>query len=144
MCHPERSRRAEERALRASRRTLLCLSAAILLFIAAVSGPIDRRADTSFGWHMVQHLVILYGVALLLLLARPFDLFARLAVKSATASLVRAIRPLHVVALPPVAFVIFIAMLWGTHFSPLYELALENGSVHAIEHLLYLIAGLIF
>lgn len=93
---------------------------------------------------MAQHLVILYGVTLLFLLARPFDLFVRIAGKPATATFVRAFRPLHRIALPPVTLLIFIATLWGTHFSALYELALEHPWMHAAEHVLYLTAGAIF
>ncbi len=127
-----------------SLRSVAGLGAAFVLFAAAVSGPFDRLADESFAWHMVQHLLILYGVALLLLLARPFDLYARFAGKCATASLVKATRPLHALAAPPVALFVFIAALWGTHFSPLYELSLEHPLVHVLEHLLYLAAGIIF
>jgi cytochrome c oxidase assembly factor CtaG len=93
---------------------------------------------------MLQHLVLVYPVALLLLLARPLDLYARVAGKAAVAKLVGALRPLHALAWPPVALTIFIGVLWATHFSPLYELALERPAVHAFEHLLYLAAGCIF
>ncbi|MBV9720052.1 MAG: cytochrome c oxidase assembly protein [Candidatus Eremiobacteraeota bacterium] len=125
-------------------RRALFLSAAVFAGIAAVAPPLERLADVSFGWHMVQHLILFYIVSLLLLLARPFDLFTRVAPKGATAALVRAIRPLHVVARPPVAFFIFVAALWATHFSPLYELSLEYQWVHVAEHMLYLAAGIVF
>ena len=35
-------------------------------------------------------------------------------------------------------------MLYGTHFSPLYERALENETVHAAEHALFLTAALLY
>lgn len=115
-----------------------------MLGFAAFSPPLDRLADTSFAWHMVQHLVLVYPVALLLLLARPLDLYTRVAGKAAVAKLVGAFRPLHALAWPPAALTIFIGVLWATHFSPLYELALERTWLHAAEHLLYLAAGCIF
>jgi putative membrane protein len=93
---------------------------------------------------MAQHLIIIDGVAPLVLLARPFDLYVRYAGKHATVSALRALRPLHGIALPPVALVFFIATLWGTHFSPLYELALEHQGVHVAEHFIYLTAGIVF
>jgi len=37
-----------------------------------------------------------------------------------------------------------VAVLYGTHFSPLYERALENANVHAAEHALYLVTGLLY
>jgi putative membrane protein len=120
------------------------VAAAIVVGVVVVAPPFDRLADSSFAWHMVQHLVLFYLVALLLLAARPFDLYARLAGKRATAALVRMTRPLHVIALPQVALVVFIATLWGTHFSALYELALEHPAIHFAEHFLYLAAGVVF
>jgi cytochrome c oxidase assembly factor CtaG len=93
---------------------------------------------------MVQHIALFYLVTLLLVLARPFNLFARITGKRATAIFVRATRPLHVLAFPPVAFVIFVATLWATHFSPLYELALNASWAHVAEHSLYLASGVVF
>ncbi len=93
---------------------------------------------------MVQHLALFFLVTLLLLLARPFDVLARIAGKRPTGAFVRATRPLHALALPPVALIVFIATLWATHFSPLYELALEHPWAHIAEHALYLAAGVVF
>jgi cytochrome c oxidase assembly factor CtaG len=125
-------------------RSALFLAGAFAIGCAAVAAPIDRLADDSFAWHMLQHLVLVYPVALLVVLARPLDLYARVAGKAAIPPLVGALRPLHALASPAVALVIFIAVLWATHLSPLYELALERPWVHALEHLLYLAAGCIF
>ncbi|HEY6450186.1 MAG TPA: cytochrome c oxidase assembly protein [Candidatus Cybelea sp.] len=122
----------------------LFLAAAVLAGIAAVGPPLDRLADTSFAWHMVQHLALFYVVTLLLLLARPFDVLARIAGKRSTAAFVRITRPLGVLALPPAALVIFVTTLWATHFSPLYELALEHPWAHIAEHALYVAAGVAF
>lgn len=130
--------------MKAARRPLLCFGLAVLIGAAAVGPPLDRLADASFAWHMVQHLVLLYGVALLLLLASPFDLLTRFLGKRATADFVRVTRPLHVVGLPPVALGIFIAVMWLTHYSGLYELALKDWQAHVAEHVLYLVAGIAF
>jgi len=122
----------------------LLLASAFAIGAAAVATPIDGLADDSFAWHMLQHLVLVYPVALLLVLARPLDLYARVAGKAAIPTLVGVLRPLHALASPPVALAIFVGVLWATHFSPLYELALERPWVHALEHLLYLAAGCVF
>jgi len=52
--------------------------------------------------------------------------------------------PLRVLTHPAVAWLQFAVVLYGTHFSPLYEAALEHPIVHAFEHALYLGSGLIF
>jgi putative copper resistance protein D len=120
------------------------LIAATLVGVAAVAPPLDRLVDESFAWHMFQHLVLLFLVPLLVLLARPFEIFTRLAGKTNTAAFVRATRFLHVVAQPAVALTFFVATLWLTHFSPLYELSLEHEWLHVAEHLLYVVAGTLF
>lgn len=121
-----------------------CAAGAAGTATAALCGPVDRLADASFAWHMTQHVVLLFAVPLLALLARPFDLFTRIAPKETVAVFVRRTKPLHVLASPPVAYAIFVAALWGTHFTPLYQLALERPWVHVCEHALYLTAGTIF
>ncbi|MBV8148331.1 MAG: cytochrome c oxidase assembly protein [Candidatus Eremiobacteraeota bacterium] len=123
---------------------VLLLAAATALFVAAVAPPLDRLADRSFAWHMLQHLVMLFPVPLLVLLARPFDLFVQVAGKGAAAGLVRATQPLHALASPPVVLTVFLATLWATHFSALYELSLEWPALHVFEHLLYVAAGIAF
>src|SRR5260221_10026036 len=53
-------------------------------------------------------------------------------------------RIVRVLAFPVVSWSIFAAVIWGTHFSPLFERSLEDPIVHDLEHLLYLTAGLLF
>jgi putative copper resistance protein D len=52
--------------------------------------------------------------------------------------------PIRFLTHPVVALVQFLAVLYGTHFSPLYGLALENDGVHVAEHALYLASALVF
>lgn len=125
-------------------RAAVFLGAACAIGVAVVFSPFDGLADASFAWHMVQHLVLFFVVPLLVLAAEPFDLVLRLAGKRRTARLVSATKWLHPVASPAVALGVFIATMWATHFSPLYELALEHPPVHAAEHALYVVAGTLF
>src|SRR5439155_12036678 len=53
-------------------------------------------------------------------------------------------RAVKAVSHPIVAWSAFAIVLWASHFSPLYEGALENEAVHGLEHLLYLGAALLF
>jgi putative membrane protein len=48
------------------------------------------------------------------------------------------------VSWPPVGWAIFAVVMWATHFSPLFNAALENETLHSAEHLLYLGAGCLF
>ncbi len=124
-------------------RGALFLGAALAVGVTAI-GPLDALADRSFAWHMLQHLLVIYAVALLLVAANPFALVVRVAPKRAVERLVRASRPFHAPAAPWIALPAFVAVLWITHFSPLYELALERTWVHVAEHLCYLVAGVAF
>ena len=45
---------------------------------------------------------------------------------------------MRVLAFPVVAWVMFAAMMWGTHFSPLFNASLEDPSIHDLEHMLFL------
>lgn len=105
---------------------------------------VDRLIDTSFAWHMVQHLILLFVIPPLLFAVQPFRIAARLMKKQQLASLVSAMRPLHMLGHPVAALAVFVATMWATHFTPLYEYALENAWAHAGEHALYLFAGMLF
>jgi cytochrome c oxidase assembly factor CtaG len=120
------------------------LLAAAVCAVAAVFGPLEQLADRSFAWHMAQHLVLLVAVPLLALLSQPFAAIRKVLGDAKTVALLRATRPLHAIALPPIALAIYLAVLWGTHFSQLYESALDDAAIHAAEHGLYLLAGTIF
>ena len=45
---------------------------------------------------------------------------------------------------PVVAWLIFAAMMWAAHFSPLFNASLEDPLVHDLEHLLFLSVALLF
>lgn len=122
----------------------LLLGGALGCVLLAVVGPFEALVDRSFAWHMAQHLVLLIAAPLLVLWSQPFPAIRAALGNARTVAFLRATRPLHHLAFPPVALAIFLATLWGTHFSRLYEGALDAVPVHAAEHALYLAAGLIF
>ena len=127
-----------------SARFLSALAGAFALAFFALSPAVDRLADAYFSWHMAQHLVLLFAVPFLLLAAEPFRASCCLTSKRAVASFVRATRPLHLIAHPIVAMPLFVGTLWITHFSGMYEFALEHEWAHVLEHGWYFAAGLLF
>lgn len=112
----------------------------------ALLGPLDALADDALSWHMVQHLVLVGLAAPLLLLGAPLRLALAALPPRPAAGLARALASpaLRVLTHPACAWLQFAAVLYGTHFSPLYEAALENEGVHALEHALYLSSALLF
>jgi cytochrome c oxidase assembly factor CtaG len=116
------------------------------LLVVALQSPVDVYADSFLWVHMVQHLLLTMVVAPLLLLGAPVTLWLR---TSGPTGRRRARRLLQsagarVLTHPLVAWLLFAAVLVGSHFSPLYQTALEREPVHALEHLLYLGTGLLF
>ncbi len=120
------------------------LALAVIAAAIAFSPQLDVLADAFFAWHMVQHMVLLFIVPALALMAQPFFAFRLVAGKEQTAKAVRLSRPLHALSQPAVALTFFIAVLWMTHYSALYEFSLENQWAHVMEHGLYLLAGTVF
>ena len=51
---------------------------------------------------------------------------------------------MRVLAFPVVAWLVFAAVMWVSHFSPLFDVALEDPLVHHLEHALFLGTALLF
>jgi cytochrome c oxidase assembly factor CtaG len=126
----------------------------IPLFVAGVAvvviglvSPLDAIAEEYLqSAHMLQHVLVAdLGIALALLAVRgplsffflPRDLLAPLArqdwLRSALSFLLR----------PVVAVSLWLAVLVAWHIPALYEAALEQPVVHRLEHLSFVVAGLL-
>ncbi len=123
---------------------LLCYVTAAGALVLTLSPAMDARADGSFAWHMVQHLALVFLIAPALVASRPFQTFTAIVPKAFVARTVRATQWMHAFAHPVPALLLFVATMWATHFSGLYELALEHTWAHVAEHALYLGAGILF
>jgi cytochrome c oxidase assembly factor CtaG len=125
------------------------LSWALGLFaiLLALDSGIEHYDTTLFWDHMVQHMLLTLVAPPLLLWAGPITLLLR---ASSAATRNRWIYPfLHArvirfLAHPVVAWILFAAVMWGSHFSPLFDAALENEWMHRLEHGLFLGSALLF
>jgi putative copper resistance protein D len=126
-------------------------SAAFLvgLFVIAVAlqSGIELYDTTLFSVHMVQHLLLTLVAAPLLVLGAPVTLLLRAAAPAVRRRLI--LPALHSPALrvaghPLLATVLFAAVMWGTHFSPLFDEALENRLVHDLEHIAFIATAVLF
>jgi cytochrome c oxidase assembly factor CtaG len=127
------------------RRTISFVAALGLLLLALQSG-IERYDTTLFSMHMVQHLILLFPVPILVLQAGPVTLLLRVASprwRARALGLLRS-RFVSVVSHPLVGWTLLVAVMWGTHLSTLFELALEDAFMHNVEHALYLGTALLF
>jgi cytochrome c oxidase assembly factor CtaG len=112
-------------------------SVGIALLVISVASPLAEVAEKElFSFHMAQHL-LLGDLAPLCLLA------------GLTGPLLRpvlalpGVMRLRVLANPFVALPIWAANLALWHVPTLYEAAVENGAVHALEHVAFFAAGIV-
>jgi cytochrome c oxidase assembly factor CtaG len=119
-----------------------------LLAVAfALEGSPDVYAEALFSVHMVQHLLLVAIAAPLFALAAPVTLLLRVvsaAIRTRFVLPVLHSRLVGVMTHPLVAWIAFAVVMWGSHFSPLFDAALENPLIHHFEHALYLGAGMLF
>jgi putative membrane protein len=114
--------------------------------VALLSG-IERYDTTLFSVHMVQHLLLMLVAAPLIALAAPVTQLLRAASPGVRRSWLLPVLHSHVVAVvghPVVAWLAFTLVIWLSHFSPLFDLALEDRGIHDLEHFAYLGSALLF
>lgn len=110
----------------------------VVLALALVS-PLDHLGDEYlFSAHMIQHMLIAVVAPPLLLLGVPGWMVDPLLRRPG------ALRVARWAANPIVAFGVFQADMWLWHAPALYDLTLTNGAVHIVEHLTFLLFGLLF
>jgi putative copper resistance protein D len=127
-------------------RTYAFLAAMVALAFALVSGI--ARYDTSlFSDHMVQHVLLMLVAAPLIALSAPITLILRLSSPSTRKRWVLPFlnsRPVRFLTFPVTDWIIFTGVMWASHFSPLFNAALEDPTIHYFEHALFLITALLF
>jgi putative membrane protein len=129
-----RARTLSRRGAPVSRWRIAAFYSAVALFAVALSPPLEHRAEELFVFHMIQH--VLLG-----------DLAPLLFVLGLTGPLLRpllALRPvaaLKGLAHPLVALPLWTVNLYLWHVPFLYESAVRNDAVHALEHLSFFTAG---
>jgi cytochrome c oxidase assembly factor CtaG len=125
--------------------------AGVAVVAVALLSPVDKLAEYSFTWHMLQHQgLIMVGVPLILLGAPfipvirgiPRAIRWRWFVPFARNRLVRALfiygtRPMYALI-----FLNLIVLFW--HFPEFYDIPLENEAVHYVEHFSFVFAAVLF
>lgn len=128
------------------RRTLTFLAGLAAIAVALLSG-IGRYDTTLFSVHMVQHVLLVLVAAPLIVLSAPVTLALRASTPRFRRGVLLPIlhsRVVRAISHPVVAWLIFAAVMWAAHFSPLFDAALEDPLIHDLEHGLFLFAGLLF
>jgi cytochrome c oxidase assembly factor CtaG len=127
-------------------RTIAFMAAMTALAFALISG-IGRYDTSLFSVHMAQHVLLMLVAAPLIALSAPVTLILRLSSATTRRRWILPIlhsRPLRVLAFPVTAWIIFAGVLWASHFSALFNAALEDPLIHDLEHGLFLTSALLF
>lgn len=116
------------------------------LALALLSG-VDAYDTTLFSIHMVQHVLLMLIAAPLIALAAPVTLILRVASPATRKRWILPVlhsRAMRVLAFPVVTWLIFAVVMWGSHFSALFDAALEDPLLHDLEHGIFLGSALLF
>jgi cytochrome c oxidase assembly factor CtaG len=124
------------------RRTFSFLAGLGGLLVALQSG-VDAYDDRLLSVHMVQHMLILLLAPLLLHAGRPVVLALAAAPRARRAGAARFMARIRPFTAPAPALVAFALVVVLTHLPAFYNAALRHAWIHYVEHLLYLLAGLV-
>jgi putative membrane protein len=112
-----------------------CYAAGILVLAAALSPPVDALADQLLVAHMAEHLLIGDAAALLLVLGFTGPVLAPLLRNPVLARL-------RVFTHPVIAVLVWLVNFYVWHLPVLYQAALRHDSIHALQHISFLVFGI--
>jgi putative membrane protein len=122
----------------------------LALFVALIS-PLDALSNVLFSAHMTQHMTLMLVAAPLLVTSSfPVALVAAFPRNQAQAlghGLNRSqtlSRIWNVLSRVVSAWLLFAMVLWIWHAPRFYEAALQNETVHTLEHLLFLLTAMLY
>ena len=118
--------------------------AGVGLVVLALCSGLDTYDDRLLSAHMTQHLLLLLAAPLLVLAGRPGALALRALPPRARPRLARILRRTESAARPAVCLAVFYLVVIGTQVPPVFDAATRHGGLHALEHGLYLFAGMLY
>jgi cytochrome c oxidase assembly factor CtaG len=126
-------------------RTTAFVSGAVVIVVATQTG-VARYDTILFSDHVLQHVLLGMLAPVLLALGAPVTLALQAGGSSTKRMLRHALDTPVARALthPVTATVLFGATLFVLYFTPLYELSLRNGVVHAWVHIHFVVVGVLF
>jgi putative membrane protein len=123
----------------AGARHLAAFIGAIVVILIALVSPLDRLGeDYLFSAHMVQHLLLGDIAPLLVLLS-----LSRVIMRPLTRRLQSVERALGPLAHPATALLLWLALIYFWHIPALYDAALGNSALHALQHVSFFTAGML-
>lgn len=123
----------------------------VLGIAVALLSPLAALAESLFLAHMIQHMLLMMVAPPLLLLGDPFPVILWALPRGARqragdlfvpGARLRAV--LKGLTWTPVAWLVSTLTIWLWHLPAVYDAALQNRSLHDLEHLAFVGAGLLF
>ena len=108
------------------------------LFIALVS-PLDVLGEQMASFHMIQHLLVADIAAILLTLA-----LTKHILRPATRRIHWLERKAGPFGHPAFGVIAYVGFMWLWHVPSFYDAALRSPSIHAVEHISFAAAGLLY
>ncbi len=119
-------------------RLSLFIASMCCVLIALIS-PIDTLSTDMISFHMVQHLLLIDAFPVLFILSLTKGLL-----RPATRKLTRIEERSGFIAHPAFAVLFYITMMGFWHLPRMYDLALEHGNIHVLEHVCFITAGMLY
>jgi putative membrane protein len=132
-------------------RQCICFISALLTLIVALVSPLDALSGALFSVHMTQHMLLIL-IAAPLLAFSGFPIVVLWALPRGRSQTIgrywkRYIvlrRVWRFVTKPSSSWILFAVTLWIWHAPLLYQAALNNQTIHNLEHIGFLLTALLF
>jgi putative membrane protein len=142
--------RLKERGAVQPRRERVCFWLGWTALLASILPPLDALALEQFSAHMAQHELMMLVGAPLLIAGRPLSTclwglsgrWRRIAAASLQSRSVGAVW--LALTMPVAAWALHGAVIWVWHLPFLYEWAVHNESVHAVQHAMFIGTSALF
>lgn len=121
-----------------------CFLGGLVAWVIAVNSAVGVYSDVLFAVHMAQHLILIMLVPVLLALGRPLSLWVSAAATPQQERRREALlgsRPIGVLTHPATGFVLYSAVLIGTHLTPFLQLRLLHPWLEHVEIAAYVVSG---
>ncbi|MGZ4272633.1 MAG: cytochrome c oxidase assembly protein [Solirubrobacteraceae bacterium] len=111
----------------------------LLTILVALVSPIDALGDQLLLMHMLQHILLLDFVPILLILG-----LNKVLLRPVTRRVHAVERRAGFFAHPAFAVIAYAGFMWLWHVPAMYDAALRNSPVHALEHVCVAVAGTLY
>jgi putative membrane protein len=118
---------------------LTLFTAGLLSILGALVSPIDALGDQLLVMHMVQHLLLIDVAPILLILG-----LNKVLLRPVTRRVQVLERRAGPLAHPVTAVVAYVGFMWLWHVPAMYDAALHNTAIHALEHICFTVAGTMY